>query len=434
VSTVIHAAAHHAVRHLRDTFIPHEGNNHRPHAVSHRLLLLYSAMLIVVKGLAIAATVALPSASLYSSSITSTNVIALTNAARHNLNLALAPLATSELLNQAATAKAEDMMTDQYFAHTSPSGDTPWDWFSRVGYRYLHAGENLAVHYATAEDMGEGWMASPGHRANIVNPNYTEIGVGVAYGTFEGVPTHIVVQLFGNPLPALVEEPVAPEVASIPAPTQASIPKVSVAIPVEPGEVAAAADETPPAPIAVEPVAAPLAETTAAVDSPVINSDSLDLQQRSDRYDLSLAVDDAAAVEVQLGGQRVTLSRIGESNVWDGAVPFDVSTMGVGGEQLTISAVGQSGSTVSQVVAWVAPATQLQQLYNFNGGTQRAIKLLGVTLENVNDSTRQVYLYFIVFLGVVMLLNIAVKYRVQHPSIIGHSAAVMALAIILFLV
>jgi hypothetical protein len=108
--------------------------------------------------------------------------------------------------------------------------------------------------------------------------------------------------------------------------------------------------------------------------------------------------------------------------------------MSAGGEQLTVTAANQSGSTVSQVVAWVAPAAQPQQLYNFNGGTQRAIKLLGVTVQNLNDSTRQLYLYFVVFLGVAMLLNVAIKFRVQHPSIIGHGAAVMALAVILFLV
>jgi len=430
VSTVIHAAAHHAVRHLRDTFIPHEGNNHRPHAVSHRSLLLYSALLIFIKGLAIAATVALPSASLYSSSITTSNVVALTNAARHNLNLS--QLSISELLNQAAKAKADDMMAKQYFAHNSPDGDTPWVWFSRVGYSYLYAGENLAVHYTTAEEMGDGWMASPSHRANIVNSSYTEIGVGVADGMFEGVPSQIVVQLFGNPLPAFVNEPEAREVTLTPA--RAPVSKSPITSPVEAGEVAAAVDEAPPAPAAVQPAPVPQSETTASVVAPTINPDSLDLQQRADRYDLSLAVEDAAAVEVQLGGQRVTLSRVGQSDVWDGTVPFDISTMGVGGEQMTVSATGQSGSTVSQVVAWVAPAAQVQQLYNFNGGSQRAIKLLGVTIDNLNDSTRQVYLYFIVFLAAAMLLNIAVKFRVQHPSIIGHSAAVMALAVILFLV
>lgn len=431
MSTVVHSAAHHVARHLRDTFIPHEGNGHRPHAVSHRSLLWYSALLILIKGLAVAGTIALPSASLYSSSITGSNIVALTNAARHNLSLH--ELAHSEVLDRAAQAKAEDMLAKQYFSHQSPDGDTPWVWFTRAGYSYLYAGENLAVHYTTAEDVGEGWMASPSHRANIVNPSYTEMGVGVAYGNFEGVPSHIVVQMFGSPLPSLAQEPEQVNLAAAPKPAPAA--KAQPVQPAPSGEVASASVQPAPAAAPMpQPSVEPLVETTEPVASPIVNPSSLRLQQRPDRYDVSLAVEDAQSVEVQLGGQRATLSRVGQTDTWDGAVPFDLSTMGVGGEQLTVSATSQSGSTVSQVVAWVAPAAQPQQLYNFNGGSQRPIKLLGVTVRNLNDSTRQVYLYFVVFLAVAMLLNVAIKFRVQHPSIIGHGAAVMALAVVLFLV
>ncbi len=433
MSTVVHAAAHHAVRHLRDTFIPHEGNGHRPHVVSHRSLLWYSAMLIVIKGLAVAGTIALPSASLYSSSITGENIVTLTNAARHNLNLS--KLEESATLNRAAQAKAEDMIAKQYFAHQSPDGDTPWDWFRRAGYSYLYAGENLAVHYTTAEEVGEGWMASPSHRANIVNPSYTQIGVGIAYGTFEGVPSHVVVQMFGSPIPVAA---VAPTPARNPAPDRAPTPKPTApaAVPTSDlpptGEVASAAVK--PAPIAAPAASEPVAETTLPTVGPTVDPASLQLRQHTSSYEVSLSVEDAAAVELQLGGLRVPLARIGQTDTWDGVVPFDLSTMNAGGEQLTVTAVSQSGSTISQVVAWVAPAAQPQQLYNFNGGTQRAIKLLGVTVQNLNDSTRQVYLYFVIFLAVAMLLNVAIKFRVQHPSIIGHGAAVMALAVILFLV
>jgi uncharacterized protein YkwD len=170
---------------LKDAFIPHEGNNHHPHAISHRMLVVYSVLLVLVKAAALVATVALPSSSLYSSSVTPQNIVALTNATRSNLNLG--KLSESDKLQQAAQAKADDMMKAQYFSHTAPSGLTPWDWFKKAGYQYLYAGENLAVHYDVAEDVQDGWMASPGHRANIVNPNYTEIGVGVSYGLLEAL-------------------------------------------------------------------------------------------------------------------------------------------------------------------------------------------------------------------------------------------------------
>lgn len=431
MSTAVHAAARHAASHLRDTFIPHEGNGHKPHAVSHRALLLYSALLILTKGLLLVGAVALPSSSLYSSSITAGNIVTLTNAARTSLSLPT--LTRSDVLDRAAQAKAEDMLANGYFAHTSPAGVTPWDWFKQVGYGYTYAGENLAVHYATAEDVGEGWMASPSHRANIVNPSYSEIGVGVAYGTFEGVPSHIVVQMFGTPLPVPAQAAPQQQVAVAPVPVPQPVPPT----PEPTGEVAAAAVQIEPAPVAVQRAPVPaddLPQTTAPAADPIVDQSSLRLQQRGDSYELTVEVEQAADVQAQIGGQRVELTRLGKTDTWTGSVPFSRDTASVGGEQLSITASGYSGSTVSQVLAWVAPAAQTQNLYNFNGGQQRAIKLLGLTVDNLNDSTRQVYLYFAVFLGVAMLLNVAIKFRVQHPTIIGHGAAVMALAVILFLV
>lgn len=108
-------------------------------------------------------------------------------------------LTHNERLDRAATLKAQDMLAHQYFAHRSPSGVTPWHWFSEAGYTYSRAGENLAVHFTMSEAVVRAWMESPSHRANIVNAAFTEIGVGMATGTFEGVPTTFVVQMFGTP-------------------------------------------------------------------------------------------------------------------------------------------------------------------------------------------------------------------------------------------
>jgi hypothetical protein len=80
-----------------------------------------------------------------------------------------------------------------------PDGVSPWHWFSEAGYTFAHAGENLAVHFTDSREVVEAWMKSPTHRANIVNGNYQEIGVGTARGRFEGYDTVFVVQLFGTP-------------------------------------------------------------------------------------------------------------------------------------------------------------------------------------------------------------------------------------------
>ena len=182
-------------RQARDHFIPHRGNKHHPHILKHRVLFGYSIILILLKIIAVIGPIALPSSTLYSSAITPKNIIDLTNQTRDNLNLS--KLKMNDRLAKAAADKAADMLKNQYFAHTSPSGVTPWDWIKKAGYSYRYSGENLAVHFEEAEEVEKGWLVSPSHRANIVNANYTEIGVGVVSGVFEDVPTTFVVQMFG---------------------------------------------------------------------------------------------------------------------------------------------------------------------------------------------------------------------------------------------
>lgn len=138
-------------------------------------------------------------------------VVELTNEER--AENAAQPLRRSAVLDEAATRKAEHMAREGYFAHYSPTGVSPWHWFDTVDYSYAHAGENLAIHFSDSGEVVEAWMDSPTHRANIVNGNFTEIGVGTAKGTYEGYETVFVVQLFGTP--AL---PIATPVPQIQAP------------------------------------------------------------------------------------------------------------------------------------------------------------------------------------------------------------------------
>lgn len=109
------------------------------------------------------------------------------------------PLAPSPILEAAARMKAEDMAKNHYFAHTSPAGVTPWHWFRAAGYRYTYAGENLALNFTDSADVERAWMNSSKHRANILNMNFTEVGIAVATGTYQGRATTFVVQLFGRP-------------------------------------------------------------------------------------------------------------------------------------------------------------------------------------------------------------------------------------------
>ena len=108
-------------------------------------------------------------------------------------------LKESSLLNLAAQMKAEDMAKKEYFSHVAPNGDLPWVWFSKVGYDYSYAGENLAIDFTESSDVTDAWINSAKHKANLLNNNFTEIGIGIATGTYEGHSTTFVVQFFGKP-------------------------------------------------------------------------------------------------------------------------------------------------------------------------------------------------------------------------------------------
>ena len=129
--------------------------------------------------------------------ITAQRMIKLTNESREKLGLL--PLKINDKLTVAAEAKINDMFEFQYFDHNSPSGVTPWYWIKSAGYDYLYAGENLAIDFVTAEGSHLALMRSITHRDNILKPNYTEIGVAVRGGIFEGNESIIIVEQFGAP-------------------------------------------------------------------------------------------------------------------------------------------------------------------------------------------------------------------------------------------
>lgn len=133
-------------------------------------------------------------------------------------SVGLKPLAENEKLDQAAQMKAQNMVQDQYFNHTSPSGVSPWFWFQQAGYNYKYAGENLAIGFYESQEVYNAWLNSPEHRANIVNNNYTEVGTAVL-GGFGSNNSIVVVQEFGSQQPV---KPVAPQ--SQPKPTPKPVP------------------------------------------------------------------------------------------------------------------------------------------------------------------------------------------------------------------
>ncbi|HVY73000.1 MAG TPA: CAP domain-containing protein [Candidatus Paceibacterota bacterium] len=123
-------------------------------------------------------------------------IIARTNADRDTNGKAR--VIESPLLDAAAQRKANDMLSKQYFSHVAPDGTAPWAWFKHGGYPYIYAGENLAMNFYSASDVETAWMNSPAHRANVLNSNFKEIGIGVAHGVYQGKETTLIVEFFGT--------------------------------------------------------------------------------------------------------------------------------------------------------------------------------------------------------------------------------------------
>ncbi|WP_217587641.1 CAP domain-containing protein [Lentibacillus saliphilus] len=103
-------------------------------------------------------------------------VISLTNQERQKAGLK--PLVADELLSKVALQKSQNMQTEGYFSHTSPTYGSPFEMMRQFGVTYKSAGENIAKGQPTPQEVVNAWMNSEGHRANILKPSFTHIGVG----------------------------------------------------------------------------------------------------------------------------------------------------------------------------------------------------------------------------------------------------------------
>lgn len=260
-------------RHAKHWLVPHRRNDHRPHLIRRRGLAIVAGIIIAVQGLAILsapATVKVARAqgsvlAYASGSITPSELLSLTNQQRTSNGLPA--LRMDSRLNASAQAKAQNMFAENYWAHVSPSGIQPWYWFTQASYSYKYAGENLAKDFDTSAGTMDGWMNSPGHRANVLNANYVDVGFAVVNGTLTGGQTTLVVAHYGQAVAVA-----APAVASV-NPVQAATPRPVVKTPVP--TIAATPVPTPiptPAPTPeATPLPTPIATPTASV-VPVLTS------------------------------------------------------------------------------------------------------------------------------------------------------------------
>ena len=182
--------------------------HHRAHALSLVSLFIYLQVLVITGvGLFVIQTRA-PQI-LGTISFSADQIITLTNQKRAENGLS--GLTFNSQLAVAAAAKAQSMFSENYWAHNSPSGKTPWSFITAAGYRYVFAGENLARDFDDAGSVVDAWMNSSSHRSNLLDRNFKEIGVSVVDGKLTGREGILVVQMFGA---SVSQIPVAQTVAA----------------------------------------------------------------------------------------------------------------------------------------------------------------------------------------------------------------------------
>lgn len=230
---------------IKHHFVPSEANAYRPHLLHRPWLIFFFVVILATEGFLVSNLIARQSSQNFLAAVVPGEIIALTNTERASNNAGV--VTDDALLDAAAQAKANDMAAKGYFSHTGPDGKTPWQWIAGSGYKYQYAGENLAVRFVDSVDVVNAWMESPTHRANIVKPVYTEIGVGVAQGMYEGQSATFVVQYFGTPLGSGGANNNSTIAANAPAakPASVQVTPAKVAVASTPAPVAVSISDTP---------------------------------------------------------------------------------------------------------------------------------------------------------------------------------------------
>lgn len=378
--------------HLADHFLPHHRNNYHPHVFKNSSLALLSGLLITVKIFSFAALSFAPVENAFSSAISSNNIIALTNSSRKVYGLS--ELKENKKLTLAAQAKAEDMLQNQYFAHTSPDGKTPWSFVEGAGYAYLSAGENLAVNFTESEDVESAWMNSPSHKANILNSEFEEIGIGIALGEYKGKSTIFVVQMFGT---AALEK-----IAFTDTPTQVQTQAV-------------------PEPVILNENV--LGETALEIKSFETFQDGSDLVVKA-------TVSGAPVKMLASFGSKAAMLEPKAENIWEGRLNF--SSLTNSRANLSLKAFDIHGQTAHAAVA------------NFSGSTLHNYQIL--TPEHPEKASffgkvfepkvleNQFYLLFVAGILFSLILALAIKRHVQHLGLVVNGSAVAIFATLMWVV
>jgi hypothetical protein len=199
----------------------------------------------------------------YATNMSISGLLADTNSSRAASGVAALNL--SNKLDAAAQAKADDMAARNYWSHNTPEGNPPWFFVTAQSYSYQKLGENLATGFDDEQATINGWMNSPPHRENLLDPTYKEVGFGFAnnpnYTAAGGGPMTIIVAFYGNPSVLAAATPTTPPPAPVKTAPASQPSSESLPVPAAAADQAPAPEEQQKQPLPVEKTAAPNTES-----------------------------------------------------------------------------------------------------------------------------------------------------------------------------
>lgn len=325
---------------LRDFFIPHAGNNYQPPALQPRRVLFHATAAIAIKAIVVLFVASYPLLAWMTPDVIAAEgqkIIALTNDLRNSL--ALKPLTENAKLDAAAAKKVEDMFINQYFAHVSPRGLDLETFLALAGYKnYATVGENLAMGYANAADAMAAWKKSPTHYANLIDTNYSQIGVSLAGGLYAETDTVFIAQYFG--LPNIVES------AAKATPATVNVASDKTTLTGEKAVLAGKAESAlTPRPVVTEKVNSPITPKKAA-PAPILTT-----KEATITVDTPMAQPETKVIKVEAVLPKETASAV--ASVEDNNIilePVGTSTMAA---VATSSVAALSGIAEPQETLWV---------------------------------------------------------------------------------
>lgn len=380
----------------KDFFIPHIGNNHKPHALHPKRVFFHLSVAMAVKGLTLLFVLHYPITAWMTPNVSASEgqrIITLTNNLRASVSAG--NLAENQKLNQAAYAKVQDMFLKQYFAHRNPDG-LGLDYFARQGgySGYYVIGENLAVGYDTADGVMTAWQKSPTHYKNLVETVYRDIGVSMVGGEYKNKETVFIAQYFGS-----MQAPVA----SQPTITQSEEKKVESPATVLSEKINTT--ESAPAPKTVNEKP----KVTVVVSQPIGKSQEKIIEVKAQLPATT------TKVNVDILNKKIALEPTATgSNEWEGREIVVEAPSSVAPPLLTVEDVSGTSNSIDIPADSVLPrSSSLLEQYSL--------------YKNIpNDWLGKVFsfstIYYEVMLVLAMIaltLNVAVAHHTQHPHLIA---------------